>query len=159
MFDLSVLAGRDPGILGALKRTHYGEIQNVNSSLIDWKVVDGQPGNYIKVLALDWKRHRVDFLFKQDPHAEFAKHNHVCTAIALTLDGVWGYREGEERMFPGTYSYEPAGSIHTPYSSETGMIVFGSFQGSTDVMLEILDANDKVIDELRLDFFEKYAVD
>lgn len=156
MFDLTRLAHLDLGILGTVPRTAYGEIQNVNSGLIDWKPVDGQPGNYIKVLALDHARHRVDFLFKQDPHAEFARHNHVCTAVALTLEGIWGYREGEELMFPGTFSYEPSGSVHTPYASATGMTVYASFQGTGAVMLEVLDADGNVTGELGLDFFEQY---
>jgi len=146
-------------ILESAKRTHYGEIENVNSSLIDWKPVEGQPGNYLKVLVIDDKRHRVDFLFKQDPHAEFAKHTHLCTAVAFTLEGLWGYREGEEMHFPGTYSYEPPGSIHTPYASEKGMTVYASFQGTSDAMLDILDEDDQIIDTLTIDFFRQYAVD
>lgn len=146
-------------ILESVKRTHYGEIENVNSSLIDWKAVDGQPGNYLKVLVIDDKRHRVDFLFKQDPHAEFAKHTHLCTAVAFTLEGLWGYREGEEMHFPGTYSYEPPGSIHTPYASDQGMVVYASFQGTSADMLDILDDDDQVIDTLTIDFFRDYAVD
>ena len=149
----------DRGILENTARTHYGSIINVNAELVDWRAVEGQPGNYIKVLALDPSRHRVDFLFKQDPHAEFAKHNHRCTAIAYTLGGLWGYREGEELHFPGTYSYEPPGSIHTPYSTADGIFLFGSFQGTSDVMLDILDADDNVIDELKLDFFAQYFDD
>ena len=146
----------DQGILASVPRTNYGSIINVNSELVDWTAVEGQPGNYIKVLALDEARHRVDFLFKQDPHAEFAKHNHRCTAIAFTLGGLWGYREGEELHFRGTYSYEPPGSIHTPYSTADGMFLFGSFQGTSDLMLDILDEENNVIDELRLDFFGQY---
>lgn len=156
MFDLAPLAHLDLGILGATPRTSFGEIQNVNSGLIDWKAVDGQPGNYIKVLALDHVRHRVDFLFKQDPNAEFARHNHVCTAVALTLEGIWGYREGAELMFPGTFSYEPSGSVHTPYASATGMVVYASFQGTGPVMLETLDDDGNVTGELTLDFFAQY---
>ncbi|MBO6557362.1 MAG: cupin domain-containing protein [Pseudomonadales bacterium] len=149
----------ETNILESVKRTHYGEIENVNSSLIDWKPVDGQPGNYLKVLVIDDKRHRVDFLFKQDPHAEFAKHTHLCTAVAFTLEGLWGYREGDEMHFPGTYSYEPPGSIHTPYASEQGMVVYASFQGTNADMLDILDDDDQVIDTLTIDFFRDYAVD
>ncbi|MBO6658923.1 MAG: cupin domain-containing protein [Pseudomonadales bacterium] len=149
----------ETNILESVKRTHYGEIENVNSSLIDWKPVDGQPGNYLKVLVIDDKRHRVDFLFKQDPHAEFAKHTHLCTAVAFTLEGLWGYREGDEMHFPGTYSYEPPGSIHTPYASEQGMVVYASFQGTNADMLDILDDDDQVIDTLTINFFRDYAVD
>jgi hypothetical protein len=144
------------GILDTIARTRYGAIQNVNSDLVDWREVEGQKGNYIKVLALDTSRNRVDFLFRQDPHAEFAKHNHRCLAIAYTLGGLWGYREGEELHFPGTYSYEPPGSIHTPYSTADGMFLFGSFQGDSDVMLEILDKDDRIVDYLKLNFFAQY---
>lgn len=140
-------------------RTNYGAIENVNSNLIAWSEVDSQPGNFIKVLSMDVARHRVDFLFKQSPHAEFAKHTHLCTAVALTLEGRWGYREGSEQHFPGTFSYEPPGSTHTPYASEEGMVVYASFQGSSDAMLEILDAQNNTLDILSLSFFGQYLKD
>lgn len=146
----------DRGILDKMARTAYGAIENVNSGLLDWRAVEGQPGNYLKILTLDTPNNRVDFLFKQDPHAEFAKHNHRCTAVALTLEGLWGYREGEELHFPGTFSYEPPGSIHTPYATDQGMVVYASFSGTSDLMLDILDEDDNVIDQLRLDFFAQY---
>ena len=145
-------------VLESVSRTHFGEIQNVNSALLDWQEVDGHPGNYINVLTIDEKRHRVDFLFRQDPHKEFARHTHRCTAVALTLEGLWGYREGEEMHFPGTFSYEPPGSAHTPFASEQGMMVYASFQGTGPEMLDILDENDTVLDTLTLDFFRQYYV-
>ena len=43
-------------LLERTRRTFYGEIENVNSGLLEWQEVDGQPGNYIKVLALDFFR-------------------------------------------------------------------------------------------------------
>ena len=144
------------GVLKETMRTRFGEIENVNSDLLDWREVEGQPGNYIKVLSVDEKRHRVDFLFRQDPNREFAKHNHRCTAVALTLEGVWGYREGAELHFPGTFSYEPPGSAHTPFSSEHGMTVYASFQGSGPEMLDILGDDDEVVATLTLDFFKQY---
>ncbi len=140
-------------------RTNYGAIENVNSNLIAWSEVDGQPGNFIKVLSLDIARHRVDFLFKQSPHAQFAKHTHLCTAVALTLEGRWGYREGAEQHFPGTFSYEPPGSTHTPYASEEGMVVYASFQGSSNAMLDILDEQNNTLDTLSLSFFGQYLQD
>lgn len=147
-----------PNILETTLRTRYGDIQNVNANLIDWQEVDGQPGNYIKVLALDESRHRVDFLFKQDANCEFSKHSHLCTAVALTLEGLWGYREGEEMHFPGTFSYEPPGSAHTPFASHEGMTVYASFQGESADMLAILDDNNNVTSTLTLDFFKQYFV-
>jgi len=144
-------------ILETTARTHYGEIQNVNTSLVEWVPVEGAPGNYIKVLAVDEKRNRVDFLFKQDPHGEFPKHNHNCIAVAYTLGGLWGYREGDELMFEGCFSYEPPGTIHTPYSTSEGMLVYASFQGvGKEPFLEILDADDRKVAELGIDFFKAH---
>jgi hypothetical protein len=146
-------------ILEVLPRTNYGEIVNVNGGLLDWVPVEGAPGNFIKVLTLDRKRHRVDFLFKQAPNGSFPKHNHRCIAVAYTLEGLWGYREGSEMMFPGCFGYEPAGTIHTPYASDQGMVVYSSFQGTDDVMLELLDDGDRVVGDIRLDFFEQHKRD
>ncbi|MCY4215001.1 MAG: cupin domain-containing protein [Gammaproteobacteria bacterium] len=143
-------------VLESQPRTNFGEIQNVNSGLIDWREVDGQPGNYIKVLTLDERRHRVDFLFKQEPNCEFARHRHLCTAVAFTLEGLWGYREGAEMHFPGTFSYEPPGSAHTPFSSDRGMTVYASFQGESPAMLALLDEDDNVTGTLTLDFFKQH---
>lgn len=142
--------------LETTRRTTFGDIQNVNGNLIDWKEVEGQPGNYIKVLVVDEKNHRVDFLFKQAPNCEFARHTHLCTAVAFTLEGLWGYREGNELHFPGTYSYEPPGTAHTPFSTDKGMVVYASFQGTDARMLEILDSDDNVVAVLTLDFFKQY---
>ncbi len=127
MVDLTPLAHLDPGILGGTTRTAYAGIQNVNSGLIAWKTVDGQPCNDIKVLALDHAGHREDFLFKQGPHAEFTRQNPVCTAVALTLEGIRGYRERKELMFPGIFSHKPSGSVHTPCAPAPEMVVYASF--------------------------------
>ena len=144
------------GPLEKVARTHFGDIANVNANLIEWRELEDQPGNYMKVLTLDEKNHRVDFLFKQDPHQEFTRHNHNCTAVALTLDGVWGYREGDELMFPGCFSYEPAGTIHTPYATDKGMVVYASFAGASEVFLDLLDDDDQLVGQVTMDFFRQY---
>ena len=148
-----------PNVLDINKRTFYGEIQNVNSNLIDWVPVEGAPGNYIKVLTIDEKRHRVDFLFKQAPNGEFPTHNHNCLAIAYTLEGQWGYREGDELMTPGCFSYEPAGTVHTPYATDKGMVVYASFQGSGGPFLELLDAGGNKVAEVGFEFFRAHYRD
>ena len=138
------------------KRISEFGIDNVNANLMEWRAVEGAPGNYLKVLTIDRERNRVDFLFKQDPHAEFTRHTHRCTAVALTLEGEWGYREGAERHFAGTWSYEPPGTTHTPYATEKGMTVYASFIGTDDHFLDLLDADDNKIAEIKIDFFEGF---
>ena len=146
----------DDNIMRTTPRIHYPGAWNVNTDLIDWKEIDGQPGNFIKVLALDENHHRVDFLFKQDPHKRFQKHTHKCTVATLTLDGEWGYEEGPERFFRGCFNYEVDGSAHTPYATELGMFLFASFQGDGRPFLELLDDDDNVSGTVDMDFFRDY---
>jgi anti-sigma factor ChrR (cupin superfamily) len=136
-------------------RQIYGAIENVNSANLEWLPVAGAPGNYLKVLTLDEKNHRVDFLFKMDPGAEFTTHTHLCTAVAYTLEGKWGYREGDDVSTPGHFSYEPPGTRHTPYSID-GMVVYASFQGTSNTMLELYGPDDSVVGYIGLDFFKDY---
>ena len=138
------------------KRSRFGAIENVNANHIDWREVEGSPGNYLKVLTIDEANPRVDFLFRQDPHAEFATHTHLCTAVAYTIAGKWGYREGPELHVPGCFSYEPAGSTHTPYATAEGMTVYASFVGEDEKMLDILDDDSNHVAYITLDFFKQY---
>jgi len=130
MFDLKALANLDLGILASTARTRYGEIQNVNSG--SYRMEGRRTASQAMIsrcLLLTRCGTVSNFLFRQDPHASSARHNHVCTAVALTLEGIWGYREGEGLVFPGTSPTEPSGSAHTPYATGTGMVVYASFQG------------------------------
>ncbi len=130
-------------------------IENVNATLMRWRPIPQAPGNLIKVLAIDRERGRVDFLFKQEPHAEFPRHVHRCTSVTLTLQGRWGYREGDETHFMGTFMYEPPGTTHTPFAFGEGAVLYQSFTGPEDgVFIELLDADGAVIGKVDLDFFE-----
>ncbi len=120
----------DRGILDKIARTRYGAIENVNSNLVDWREVEGQKGNYIKVLALDTSRHRVDFLFRQDPHAEFAKHNHRCLAIAYTLGGLWGYREAPSCIFPAPFHTSRRAAFTRPIPPPTACSSTAAFRAT-----------------------------
>lgn len=135
-------------------------IDNVNAQLLTWQPIPSAPGNFLKVLHIDREQRRVDFLFKQEPHAEFPRHVHRCTSVSLTLHGRWGYREGDEAHFVGTFMYEPSGTTHTPFAYEEGAVIYQSFTGAgNDVFLELLDADGHVIGQIDLDFFERLAPD
>lgn len=143
-------------VLETKVRTTYPGIWNVNPALIEWTEIAANPGNFLKVLTIDEPNHRVDFLFRQDPHRHYTKHRHLCAVATLTLEGEWGYREGDEKLFKGCFSYETPGTVHTPYASEQGMVVYASFQGTGPVLLDLLDDNDEISGHLDLDFFKGY---
>jgi len=47
------------------------------------------------------------------PGARVQTHKHTGTVFAFTTRGAWRYRESDFVNTPGSYLYEPAGSIHT----------------------------------------------
>jgi quercetin dioxygenase-like cupin family protein len=61
-------------------------------------------------------------------------HKHTGEVFAFTLSGSWKYLEYPEVNLPGSYLYEPAGSIHT-------LTVPAENDGLTDVWFAIYGAN------------------
>jgi hypothetical protein len=61
-------------------------------------------------------------------------HKHTGEVFAFTLSGSWKYLEYPEVNLPGSYLYEPAGSIHT-------LTVPAENNGLTDVWFAIYGAN------------------
>lgn len=133
-------------------------IESVNAALMPWRPIPTAPGNFLKVLHLDPAQPRVDFLFRQEPHAEFPRHIHRCTSVTLTVEGRWGYREGDEEHFLGTYMVEPPGTTHTPFAFAEGAVVFQTFSGGEGgVFLDLLDADGRIIGHIDVAFFEQFV--
>ena len=87
----------------------------------DLKWVEVGEGSYFKVLTVHEPTNTVAFSYKMDAGApDFPSHFHICRAMAWTIRGWYGYRESENpvesRIHTGMFSYEAAGSFHTPYS-------------------------------------------
>ncbi len=47
------------------------------------------------------------------PGAHVQTHKHTGSVFAFTTRGAWRYRESDFVNTPGSYLYEPAGSVHT----------------------------------------------
>ncbi len=142
--------------LATTPRLVYPGIVNVNPDLLRWREIEGNPGTYVKVLALQPERFRVDFLYRQDPGATFKRHNHHCTVITYTIAGEWGYREADEVFTPGCFAFEDHAPAHTPYATEKGMLLYASFEGRGPLFLETLDERDRVTGIVDLDFFRRH---
>ena len=85
----------------------------------DLQWVEVGEGSYFKVLTVHEPTNTVAFGYKMDPGApDFPSHFHICRAMAWTVKGWYGYRESknpeESRITTGMFSYEAAGSFHTP---------------------------------------------
>jgi len=109
---------------------------DIQSNDIDW--VEVADGSYFKVLTVHVPTNTVAYGFKMDPGApDFPSHFHICRAMAWTVKGYFGYREGDNRIETGMFSYEAAGSFHTPFSDcPEGFQSLGIFESDTDVLLQ-----------------------
>ncbi len=68
------------------------------------------------------------------PGITIATHKHTGPVFAVTLAGSWKYLEYPEVNTPGSYLFEPAGSVHT-------LTVPAEQKGITDVWFAIYGAN------------------
>ena len=108
----------------------------------DLQWVEVGEGSYFKVLTVHEPTNTVAFGYKMDPGApDFPSHFHICRAMAWTVKGWYGYRESEKpeesRITTGMFSYEAAGSFHTPFSDcPEGFQTVGIFEGDTEILLQ-----------------------
>ena len=57
--------------------------------------------------------------------------------MSFTTKGWFGYREGHNRVENGMFSYEAAGSFHTPFSDcPEGFEARGVFESDSEVLLQ-----------------------
>lgn len=123
---------------------------------LEW--VEVAEGSYFKALTIHEPTNTVAFAFRMDPGApDFPSHFHICRALAFTTKGWFGYREGTNRVMNGMFSYEAAGSFHTPFSDcPEGFESRGIFEGDSPVLLQNHEAPDPksdVISELKVSDF------
>lgn len=113
---------------------------DVQMNDLEW--VEVAPGSYFKVLTVHAPTNTVAFGFKMDAGApDFPSHFHICRAMAWTVKGWFGYREAEKpeesRIMKGMFSYEAAGSFHTPFSDcPEGFESVGIFESDSEVLLQ-----------------------
>ena len=107
---------------------------DIQEQEMEW--VEVAPGSYFKTLTVHVPTNTVAFAFKMDKGApDFPPHFHICRAMAFTVEGQFGYREGDNMVDQGMFSYEAAGSFHTPYSN-TGCQSRGIFESDCNILLE-----------------------
>jgi hypothetical protein len=118
--------------LGSLERV-TADIQ-VND--LDW--VEVSEGSYFKALTIHEPTNTVAYAYRMDPGApDFPSHFHICRAMSYTTKGWFGYREGTNRVMNGMFSYEAAGSFHTPFSDcPEGFESRGIFESDSNVLLQ-----------------------
>lgn len=117
---------------------------DIQEQEMEW--VEAAPGSYFKALTIHVPTNTVAFAFKMDKGApDFPSHFHICRAMAFTVEGTFGYREGTNLVEQGMFSYEAAGSFHTPYS-DSGFQSRGIFESDSNILLENHEGPDPASD-------------
>ena len=94
-----------------------GELLSVNIDQIPMLKDLVAPGIHIQPLRLDPERGEWVFLATLAPGCELPLHYHTGPAQVWTIQGRWLYREyPDQPQTPGSYLYEPGGSVHTFYT-------------------------------------------
>lgn len=123
---------------------------DIQANDLEW--VQVAEGSYFKALTIHEPTNTVAFAFKMDPGApDFPSHFHICRAMAYTTKGWFGYREGTNSVDNGMFSYEAAGSFHTPYSDcPEGFESRGIFESDSPILLQNHVAPDPSSDVMSL---------
>jgi 2,4'-dihydroxyacetophenone dioxygenase len=89
-------------------------------------------GSHIQVLQIDLKQGLWVVRMRFEPGCTIVKHQHTGPVFAVTAQGTWHYLEyPESKNRPGSYLFEPAGSVHTlhvpPGQTEDTIVWFAVF--------------------------------
>ena len=106
----------------------------IHIGIDDLPFVDIGGGNMLKVIHVDERQGLwiIENIFQNG--FEVQTHKHTGPVFAVTLAGSWKYIEYPEVNTPGSYLFEPAGSVHT-------LTVPTEQKGITDVWFAIYGAN------------------
>ena len=100
----------------------------------DLPFIDFGDGMQLQLLQVDIDQGLWVVRTRFEPGTTIPKHTHTGAVYAFTIAGRWKYLEYPEVNTPGSYLFEPAGSVHT-------LTVPDDVEGITDVWFAIYGAN------------------
>lgn len=106
----------------------------------------------MKVLSVDEERNSVEFLMKIAAGFNSGMHRHTCETSVLVLEGKVVNRTTGCEFGPGDYCYQPYNDEHVEeFLEET--IVYGSYRGDSDKLVEFIDENGEICGEFKVSDF------
>lgn len=107
----------------------------------DLPFVDAGDGSEIQLLQVDVEAGLWVVRTRFQPGVTIPRHKHTGPVYAFTLQGAWKYLEYPDDVNrPGSYLFEPAGSVHTLHVPD-------DVDGVTDVVFVIHGANLNLDDD------------
>jgi anti-sigma factor ChrR (cupin superfamily) len=126
----------------------------VHANDLEWEPIR-YPGCAVKTLMVDPKAGLLTVLLKMEPGAELPDHEHALMEQTYMLEGRLVDRDGAEsglEVGPGEFVYRPAGSRHSAWTPEGGLML-AVFQ----VPNKFFDQDGKVVDLLGNDWTKKWG--
>ena len=106
----------------------------------------------MKVLSVDEARNSVEFLFKIAAGYNSGMHRHTCETHLIVLEGKVVNRTTGCEFGPGDYCYQAYNDEHVEeFVEET--IVYGSYRGDSEKLVEFLDENGAICGEFKVSDF------
>ncbi len=106
----------------------------------------------MKVLSVDEARHSVEFLFKIAGGYTSRRHKHTCETHVLVIQGKVINQTTGCTFGPGDYCYQAYNDEHVEeFPEET--IVYGSYRGDSDKLVEFYDEKGEICGEFRVSDF------
>ena len=113
----------------------HGLTEAIHISESEVPFVDTGDGGSMQLLQVDLNQGLWILRTRMPPGRTITKHYHTGSVFAVTLKGRWVYKEYPSYVnAPGSYLYEPAGSVHTLMTPKDQ-------EGITDVWFAIYGAN------------------
>lgn len=84
------------------------------------------PGTRFKTLMIDKEKGLLTVLLQMDPGAELPDHEHVMIEQTWVIEGYLEDKDGPEaglRVGPGEFVWRPAGSRHSAWTPEGGLMI------------------------------------
>jgi anti-sigma factor ChrR (cupin superfamily) len=126
----------------------------VHANEMKWEPIR-YPGCHVKTLMVDPKAGLLTVLLKMEPGAHLPDHEHTLVEQTYMLEGRLVDVDGPEKgleVGPGEFVYRPAGSRHSAYTPEGGLML-AVFQ----VPNKFFDADGKVVDLVGNDWNAKWG--
>ncbi len=106
----------------------------------------------MKVLSVDESRNSVEFLMKIAAGFNSGLHRHTCETSVLVLEGKVVNRTTGCEFGPGDYCYQAYNDEHVEeFIEET--IVYGSYRGDSDKLVEFIDEHGEICGEFKVSDF------
>ncbi len=131
---------------------HQVNVAEGMASQTEWVSMD-EDGNFnIKVLSVDEGRKSVEVLFKIKGGYRSGAHKHTCETHVYVIKGKVKNHSIGCTFSAGDYCYQPLDDVHDEEFLED-TIVYASYRGDKNTLVEFLDDSGAVCGEFKLDDF------